>query len=69
MKCPCIECPERGCGEKHDTCEQFAEYKEWKRSIRAKKNLDAEYSAFKRYAFNNTLRQSEKKRFGNKGML
>lgn len=24
---PCKDCPERGCGKKHDTCEAFLEWK------------------------------------------
>lgn len=24
--CPCKECPEKGCGAKHDTCEQYTEW-------------------------------------------
>ena len=27
MRCPCIDCPDKGCGEKHDSCE---EYRAWK---------------------------------------
>lgn len=23
MRAPCMDCPERGCGAKHDTCERY----------------------------------------------
>lgn len=26
MKCPCIECPEQGCGLKHDTCKEYLDF-------------------------------------------
>lgn len=27
MKCPCINCENKGCGSYHDKCEPFQEYK------------------------------------------
>lgn len=29
-KCPCRECPEKGCGAKHNTCEK---YKAWRSAL------------------------------------
>ena len=29
---PCKDCPERGCGKKHDTCKS---YQEWKAEVNA----------------------------------
>jgi hypothetical protein len=29
---PCRDCPEKGCGEKHDTCKS---YQEWKAEVNA----------------------------------
>lgn len=26
MKCPCIDCPEQGCGLKHDTCKEYLDF-------------------------------------------
>lgn len=28
MKCPCIDCDNKGCGSFHDKCEEFQKYKE-----------------------------------------
>ena len=27
MRCPCVDCPDKGCGEKHDTCEGYQAWK------------------------------------------
>ena len=27
MICPCKDCKDRGCGAKHETCEQYAKWK------------------------------------------
>lgn len=30
--CPCRTCPEKGCGDKHETCEPYKEWaEEWRR--------------------------------------
>ena len=33
---PCVDCPEAGCGIKHDTCEKFLEFREKVDALRAK---------------------------------
>lgn len=35
MIAPCRDCPEKGCGAKHDTCEAFREYREKKDAMAA----------------------------------
>jgi hypothetical protein len=38
---PCRDCPEKGCGEKHDSCE---EYQEWKAEIAKERERSGEES-------------------------
>lgn len=38
---PCKDCPERGCGTKHDTCEKFAEWQKINDRRKAQREQDA----------------------------
>lgn len=40
MNCPCKNCPERGCGEKHDTCEPFIRWTAWRAEVNKTRHED-----------------------------
>ena len=46
MTSPCMTCPEKGCGVKHDTCEKYAEYVKAYRRISQERFEGAELDRF-----------------------
>ena len=40
LRAPCIDCPEKGCGSKHDTCAKYQDFKKKQLDIQNKKLKD-----------------------------
>lgn len=46
LRAPCVDCPDKGCGPKHDTCEKYLEFKRKQKEIQDQKlkaRKDGEY--------------------------
>jgi len=53
LKCPCKECPEKGCGAKHNTCEAYAK---WRALLDKRNAAEREY-----HQRNDTMSTDKKK--------
>ena len=62
MIAPCRDCPERGCGAKHDTCEAYQEYVKQREIMREahRKEVDATKNHYDR--IRRMIRSKEGKR-------
>ena len=52
-ECPCKDCPDKGCGVRHDTCEAFLAWRE---------KVDARNEAERRHHRNNDVMSDAKKK-------
>ena len=58
MKCPCKECPDKGCGSYHDQCEKYQEWISEQNNIKDKKKNDSIYYYFRKDMIHKTKRNS-----------
>ena len=46
MTIPCKDCPDKGCGSRHDTCESYQAWRRENDKVKARRAADAEKNNF-----------------------
>lgn len=47
MICPCKNCERKGCGQNHDTCEQYAAWVKHREEVRSRRSAESELNGYK----------------------
>lgn len=62
-RAPCLDCPDKGCGPKHDTCEKYQEFKKKQMDMQSKKLEDKQKGDYVYQVISKTKKaQQHKKR-------